>query len=144
MHDSYDWGLDIQIAIDALTSQDGIITNPMSSITNSEDHIPIYFSNPDFLWGNEYCRPRFGQGAVQVNFPRSSSHNFSVSDILSRPPCVLTINDWQAAIWKPGQVVNRHELPMTSPTTFWERSFMINSMAKAWDQSTWSVTVSWN
>jgi len=67
MHDSYDWGLDIQIAIDALTSQDGIITNPMSSTTNSEaDHIPIYFSNPDFLWGNEYSRPRFGQGAVQT------------------------------------------------------------------------------
>lgn len=26
---------------------------------------PIYFSNPDLLWANEFPRPRFGQGAFQ-------------------------------------------------------------------------------
>lgn len=66
MHDSFDWGLDIQIAVDLLTSKDGIITNPMKSLTLDSPRIPVYFSNPDFLWGNEFSRPRFGQGAFQA------------------------------------------------------------------------------
>jgi ribonucleotide monophosphatase NagD (HAD superfamily) len=70
MHDSFDWGLDTQLAVDVLTSKDGIITDPINATTNNTqtNHIPVYFSNPDFLWGNEYSRPRFGQGAFQVTF----------------------------------------------------------------------------
>ncbi|KAA1072469.1 hypothetical protein PGT21_034784 [Puccinia graminis f. sp. tritici] len=79
MHDSFDWGFDIQMAIDVLTSKDGIITDPIDSTTNRQtNHIPIYFSNPDFLWGNEFSRPRFGQGAFQTalraNYQRLSGH----------------------------------------------------------------------
>ncbi|PLW45232.1 hypothetical protein PCANC_05830 [Puccinia coronata f. sp. avenae] len=80
MHDSFDWGLDTQLAVDVLTSKDGIITDPINATTNSTqtNHIPVYFSNPDFLWGNEYSRPRFGQGAFQTalraNYERLTGH----------------------------------------------------------------------
>ncbi|KAH9454849.1 hypothetical protein Pst134EB_033493 [Puccinia striiformis f. sp. tritici] len=80
MHDSYDWGFDIQMAIDVLTSKDGIITNPKNSTKNGpvNNHLPVYFSNQDFLWGNEFSRPRFGQGAFQTalraNYQRLTGH----------------------------------------------------------------------
>ncbi|OAV87265.1 HAD-superfamily subfamily IIA hydrolase [Puccinia triticina 1-1 BBBD Race 1] len=79
MHDSFDWGLDTQMAIDVLTSKDGIITNPIDCTPNIKTNsIPVYFSNPDFLWGNEFSRPRFGQGAFQTalraNYERLTGH----------------------------------------------------------------------
>ncbi|KAG0151369.1 hypothetical protein CROQUDRAFT_719846 [Cronartium quercuum f. sp. fusiforme G11] len=68
MHDPFDWGLATQVSIDLLTSADGIITHSPKKTKNQElhNHIPIYFSNPDLLWGNEFPRPRFGQGAFQI------------------------------------------------------------------------------
>ncbi|CAH7677376.1 HAD-superfamily subfamily IIA hydrolase, partial [Phakopsora pachyrhizi] len=46
----------VQLAIDVLTSKGG----------NPHEQPKIYFSNPDILWGNEFLRPRFGQGAFSV------------------------------------------------------------------------------
>ncbi|EGG12913.1 uncharacterized protein MELLADRAFT_32561, partial [Melampsora larici-populina 98AG31] len=68
MHDPFDWGLATQVSIDLLTSAGGIITDPIkfSKCGDTFHHIPIYFSNPDFIWGNEFSRPRFGQGAFQI------------------------------------------------------------------------------
>ncbi|CAH7668098.1 HAD-superfamily subfamily IIA hydrolase [Phakopsora pachyrhizi] len=68
MHDPLDWGLSVQLAIDVLTSKGGVITNPADKISlkNPHEQPKIYFSNPDILWGNEFLRPRFGQGAFQT------------------------------------------------------------------------------
>lgn len=82
MHDPLDWGLGTQIAIDLLTSVDGRITHPIkiSNTAGDHDHIPIYFSNPDMIWGNEFPRPRFGQGAFQVSRSQPPKSDSRLSD----------------------------------------------------------------
>ncbi|TPX55772.1 hypothetical protein PhCBS80983_g05039 [Powellomyces hirtus] len=67
MHDPPDWGLDIQIITDLLLSQNGHISTrrPLHHASLPADHppfIPLYSSNADFLWSNDYAFPRFGQG----------------------------------------------------------------------------------
>ncbi|KAI7830326.1 HAD-like domain-containing protein [Gamsiella multidivaricata] len=67
-HDSVDWGRDLQICLDALASKGGAL----GTIKDSEDlhstkqSVPIYFSNPDVVWSNEYPVPRFGQGTFKL------------------------------------------------------------------------------
>lgn len=60
--DSRDWGRDLQIMIDALTTRNG----QLKTFQTERQDVPIYFSNPDLLWSNEYPLPRFGQGALQI------------------------------------------------------------------------------
>lgn len=57
-HDPRDWGLDSQIILDVLLAK--------HDTQGQNQHIPLYFSNPDLLWANAYARPRFGQGAFQI------------------------------------------------------------------------------
>eukprot|EP00871_Galdieria_phlegrea_P005171 jgi/Galph1/5655/GphlegSOOS_G4233.1 len=59
MSDSTDWGRDIQIICD-------ICQNRLELPISSHPEIIVYFSNPDFLWANEYPFPRFGQGAFHM------------------------------------------------------------------------------
>ncbi|KNE66228.1 TIGR01456 family HAD hydrolase [Allomyces macrogynus ATCC 38327] len=61
LHDSRDWGTDLQIMIDVLRSPHGCLGD-----INTQ-HVPIYFSNPDFLWANAFPMPRFGQGALKTS-----------------------------------------------------------------------------
>mmetsp|Transcript_225 Transcript_225/g.710 ORF Transcript_225/g.710 Transcript_225/m.710 type:complete len:205 (+) Transcript_225:458-1072(+) len=58
MHDSRNWGRDIQLICDIVGS-DG---SPERSPTN-EQVVSLYSSNPDFLYSNEHPLPRFAQGA---------------------------------------------------------------------------------
>ncbi|KAM0748710.1 HAD-superfamily hydrolase [Meredithblackwellia eburnea MCA 4105] len=68
-HDTRDWGRDIQLATDLLRSKDGVFGTAKDPLDPSQwtpdKQLPIYFSNPDLLWGNEFSQPRFGQGAFQ-------------------------------------------------------------------------------
>lgn len=63
-HDSRDWGLDLQIMMDVLRSKNGIIGTQRRNYHVQDT--PIFFSNPDFLWSNEYPSPRYGQGAFKT------------------------------------------------------------------------------
>ncbi|KAK9236896.1 HAD-like domain-containing protein [Lipomyces kononenkoae] len=62
-NDSRDWGCDTQVIVDLLTSEGGKLHTKNS---NLEQALPIYFSNNDLLWANEYHLPRFGQGAFRT------------------------------------------------------------------------------
>lgn len=73
-NDSRDWALDIQIIVDLLLSQGGIIgtTSPLNnnpSLPNrgfqQDGQPPLYFSNPDLLWAAKYHLPRLGQGGFR-------------------------------------------------------------------------------
>ncbi|QLG74039.1 hypothetical protein HG535_0F05510 [Zygotorulaspora mrakii] len=63
-NDPHDWAADIQIISDALNSEDGML-NTLRKETSCKPSIPIYFSNRDFLWANNYSLNRFGQGAFR-------------------------------------------------------------------------------
>ncbi|RKP05016.1 HAD-like domain-containing protein, partial [Thamnocephalis sphaerospora] len=64
-HDSCDWGTDLQIAMDALLARDGYLST-MRAADETAQQIPLYFSNPDLLWSNDFPVPRFAQGAFRV------------------------------------------------------------------------------
>lgn len=67
-HDSRDWGFDTQIMLDVLMSPDGIVGSWRDPEQTWEQNIPVFFSNPDLLWGNDWPEPRLGQGAFQEAF----------------------------------------------------------------------------
>ncbi|KAJ3126974.1 hypothetical protein HK098_006941 [Nowakowskiella sp. JEL0407] len=72
-HDPRNWGRDLQITIDLLLSQDGVfgtIASPESRNNGSFKQLPVYVSNPDFQWANEYHLPRFAQGAFHLCLER--------------------------------------------------------------------------
>ncbi|TKA55725.1 hypothetical protein B0A53_02861 [Rhodotorula sp. CCFEE 5036] len=68
-HDSRDWGRDLQLVLDLVRADSGVfgtVKDPKdASQWTPEKQIPVHFSNPDLLWGNEFSVSRFGQGALQ-------------------------------------------------------------------------------
>ncbi|KAF9112028.1 hypothetical protein BGX27_004113 [Mortierella sp. AM989] len=67
-HDSVDWGRDLQLCLDALASKGGALGTIKDSadLHSTTQSVPIYFSNPDIVWSNEYPVPRFGQGTFKI------------------------------------------------------------------------------
>ncbi|KAG0258684.1 hypothetical protein BGZ95_004897 [Linnemannia exigua] len=67
-HDSNDWGRDLQICLDALVSKGGKLGTIKRSdeLHSTKQTVPIYFSNPDIVWANEFPVNRFGQGTFRV------------------------------------------------------------------------------
>ena len=59
-HDSWDWGRDLQIAMDILVSDQGQLGTEINPLKQS---VPVYFSNGDLIWSNDYPTVRFAQGA---------------------------------------------------------------------------------
>ncbi|GAA95879.1 hypothetical protein E5Q_02536 [Mixia osmundae IAM 14324] len=79
-HDSLKWYRDIQIMSDVLTSPDGHISTDRDFDAGSPaQSVPVFFSNPDLIFGNDYVVPRFGQGAFQealrAVYKRISGHD---------------------------------------------------------------------
>ncbi|KAJ1552331.1 hypothetical protein HK405_011738 [Cladochytrium tenue] len=67
-HDSQDWGRDIQILCDLLTSDSGYLWKGLRSPTASQQPpptagVPLYFASADFVYGSSFPKPRFAQGA---------------------------------------------------------------------------------
>lgn len=64
-----DWGRDLQLVLDLVRADSGVfgtVKDPKdASQWAPEKQIPVHFSNPDLLWGNEFSVSRFGQGALQ-------------------------------------------------------------------------------
>ncbi|KAG0014670.1 hypothetical protein BGZ80_010314 [Entomortierella chlamydospora] len=67
-HDSVDWGRDLQLCLDALASKGGVLGTIKESadLHSTKQSVPIYFSNPDIVWSNDYPVPRFGQGTFRI------------------------------------------------------------------------------
>ena len=73
-NDPRDWALDIQLILDLLLSQSGIL-GTLSPLNNNpslpnrgyqQDGQPkLYFSNPDLFWAAKYHLPRLGQGGFR-------------------------------------------------------------------------------
>ncbi|KAK4057079.1 hypothetical protein OIO90_001979 [Microbotryomycetes sp. JL221] len=68
-HDTFDYGRDIQLLTDLVKAQKGVFGThkdlAQTPMWTRENSIPVYFSNPDLLWGNEFSQPRHGQGVFQ-------------------------------------------------------------------------------
>ncbi|CAH6721304.1 uncharacterized protein CLIB1444_05S08108 [[Candida] jaroonii] len=64
-NDPRDMGADLQIILDLLNSEGGEIGTRRST-KSSKPSIPIFFSNNDFEWSNEFPLPRFGQGVFRL------------------------------------------------------------------------------
>ncbi|SCV06163.1 LANO_0H23486g1_1 [Lachancea nothofagi CBS 11611] len=67
-NDPRDWGADIQIILDILNSDSGML-NTMRQPNESDlekPSVPIYFSNNDLVWANQYTLNRIGQGAFRT------------------------------------------------------------------------------
>jgi HAD superfamily hydrolase (TIGR01456 family) len=73
-NDPRDWALDIQLILDILLSNSGILgtvssKNGDKTLPNNgyqqHNQPPLYFSNPDLLWAAGYHLPRLGQGGFQ-------------------------------------------------------------------------------
>jgi HAD superfamily hydrolase (TIGR01456 family) len=71
-NDPRDWALDVQVAVDVLASEKGVVgtwsrRNGDHTLENNgwqmDGQPPIYFSNNDLLWAAAYHLPRLGQGA---------------------------------------------------------------------------------
>lgn len=65
--DSRNWGLDIQVMIDVLRAEDGVIGAPYRA-KDDPPVVELVFCNPDLLWRNEFPRHRFGQGVFKESF----------------------------------------------------------------------------
>ncbi|KAL1918801.1 uncharacterized protein VTP21DRAFT_2823 [Calcarisporiella thermophila] len=64
-HDSRDWGCDMQIVVDVLTSKGGYVGTAQDTDKPTQQ-VPIYFSNPDIIWSTDFPLPRYGQGAFRL------------------------------------------------------------------------------
>ena len=73
-HDPRDWALDIQIIVDLLLSEQGVLGTISSK--NGNRNLPnygyqhdgqpmIYYSNPDLWWASDYHLNRLGQGGFR-------------------------------------------------------------------------------
>ncbi|KAI0522173.1 HAD-like domain-containing protein [Xylaria bambusicola] len=74
-NDPRDWAVDIQVIVDLLLSQNGVLGtySPKNGRAEHENHgwqtdgqPHLYFSNHDLFWSAAYHLPRFGQGAFQA------------------------------------------------------------------------------
>ncbi|KAI8143055.1 HAD-like domain-containing protein [Fennellomyces sp. T-0311] len=63
-YDSRDWGRDIQIMLDVICGENGIVGTQKGDCTVQE--VPIYFSNNDIIWSTEFPTPRLGQGSFKM------------------------------------------------------------------------------
>ncbi|KAH8081835.1 HAD-like domain-containing protein [Filobasidium floriforme] len=81
MHDSRDWGRDVTLICELLSSENGVFgtrrqekkemdsddKNRSSVGSEGEEHMPLVFSNPDLEWQSDYPLPRLGQGAFRMS-----------------------------------------------------------------------------
>lgn len=66
-NDPRDWALDLQVLLDLALSDEGRLGTRRGDLS-CKPHVPIYFSNPDLIWANEYHLPRLGQGGFRAAF----------------------------------------------------------------------------
>ncbi|GAA5825149.1 hypothetical protein JCM10212_006274, partial [Sporobolomyces blumeae] len=85
-HDSRDWGRDIQLVLDLVRAERGVFGTLKDDkdldAWEPERQLPVHFSQPDLLWGNEFPQSRFGQGALQESM--AAVYKFTTGHELQR------------------------------------------------------------
>ncbi|GAA5897469.1 uncharacterized protein JCM6883_006710 [Sporobolomyces salmoneus] len=85
-HDSRDWGRDVQLVLDLVRAKDGVFGTLKDEkdveAWKAENQLPVHFSQPDLLWGNEFPQARFGQGALQESM--AAVYKFTTGHELQR------------------------------------------------------------
>ncbi|ODV95848.1 hypothetical protein PACTADRAFT_2155 [Pachysolen tannophilus NRRL Y-2460] len=125
-NDSRDMGSDIQIILELLNSQDGFLGTKRNFDKNSsKPSIPIYFSNNDFVWANDYQLPRFGQGALKIMidslYKHSNGVDFLESTVIGKPEKVTydyahhALIDWRKNILQEDQNHHNNDLEQVVP-----------------------------
>ncbi|KAJ2162211.1 hypothetical protein GGF46_000828 [Coemansia sp. RSA 552] len=61
-HDSYHFGRDLQVVTDVLRARDATAGGEFAN----RQSVPVYLSNADLVFSNEFPRPRFAQGAFHI------------------------------------------------------------------------------
>lgn len=101
-NDPRDWALDLQLLLDILLSDSGILgthskSNGNASLPNNgyqqNNQPPLYFSNPDLLWAAGYHLPRLGQGGFQAALEgvwRRITHGAELQSTVIGKPSGLT------------------------------------------------------
>ncbi|KAK7202557.1 HAD-like domain-containing protein [Myxozyma melibiosi] len=112
-NDPRDWGCDTQVIVDVLASDEGVYGTRSSGLKQT---VPIYFSNDDLLWANEYPLPRFGQGAFRRGIEtifREYTGSEMQSTIIGKPYLFTyeyahsVLNDWRRHAFGYTQDVHR-------------------------------------
>lgn len=157
-HDSMDWGRDIQLVLDLVSAEKGVfgthkdVKDP--SLWTAENQLPVYFSNPDMLWGNEWSQPRFGQGALQTSIASVFKevtgydlHRFVYSSL-----SLMRVGSSRPLSAVP-RAANQARLPTTTPHRSSSRRSKPHGKAtrtsictarrirRSTDASTWSATI---
>ena len=90
-HDSRDWGRDIQIICDVLRSDKGYLgsLSQFHHTPGYKQSVPIYFSNPDFIWSNDFSVPRLAQGAFKAAlehlYTKLTGHHIEITEQFGKP-----------------------------------------------------------
>ncbi|KAJ2864948.1 hypothetical protein GGI22_001606 [Coemansia erecta] len=61
-HDSFDFGRDLQVVTDILRARNATVGGEFID----QQSVPLYMSNADLIFSNDFPRARFGQGAFHV------------------------------------------------------------------------------
>ncbi|WWC71613.1 TIGR01456 family HAD hydrolase [Kwoniella pini CBS 10737] len=69
MHDTHDWGRDITLILDLLSSNKGIFGTRKKGYdkSNFKGDVELIFSNADVEWRSDWPIPRLGQGAFRLS-----------------------------------------------------------------------------
>ncbi|KAG1677369.1 hypothetical protein FOA52_010748 [Chlamydomonas sp. UWO 241] len=85
MNDPEDWYRDLQLLVDVLMS--GGVPMRRDMMPEGAQPVPLYFSNGDLLWANDFPRNRFGQGAFAAAVQALYDHTVaSVAASRGLPP----------------------------------------------------------
>jgi HAD superfamily hydrolase (TIGR01456 family) len=64
MYDSTDWGHDLQVMLDVLRSDQGRLGTLAKD--SKKQSVPLYFSNSDLVWANDFPVDRLAQGSFRL------------------------------------------------------------------------------
>lgn len=112
-NDPRDMGSDAQIILELLNSERGYLgtRRSLADISVHEAHkpaVPLYFSNNDLLWANDYNLPRIGQGAfriiIETLYKELNETNLLENTIIGKPKRITydyvhnALIDWRSKV----------------------------------------------
>ena len=89
LHDSWNWGRDIQLICDVLRSNKGHIGTLSPVGSGQRQSVPLYFSNPDFQWATGFPISRMAQGAFRLSlnslYRQLTGHDITITEQFGKP-----------------------------------------------------------
>ena len=115
LHDSWDWGKDIQLVCDILRSNNGHIGTLSPPSSSQSQAVPVYFSNPDFLWATGFPLPRFAQGAFRLclnsMYRQMTGHDIKITEQFGKPfPSTYASRSMLSNRWIPNTITRQFQI----------------------------------